>query len=175
MQPTWESPRSGSGSEQDWPPAQPEPLPGCPLLPLIHFLLPTAGLVCTHGSFSSFASRVTFWHGLSHISSADASFLSLVSSPRKAKRVWYVVSRNVVLLAAILLLVHDQPSAETTSCLSHVFTIPVLSNHLHPFTHPLCGLGAQGPPSAAQRDALGKPPSSQDHLFAFLPKQCVNK
>lgn len=85
------------------------------------------------------------------------------------------LARNVVLLAPILLLVHDQPSAETTSCLSHVFTIPVLSNHLHPFTHPLCGLGAQRPPSTAQRDALGKPPSSQDHLFAFLPKQCVNK
>lgn len=31
-----------------------------------------------------------------------------------------------VLVAPILLLVHYHPSAETTSCLSHVFTIPVL-------------------------------------------------
>lgn len=67
---------------------------------------------------------------------------------------------NVVLVAPILLLVHYHPSAETTSCLTHVFTIPVLSGHLLPFIHTLRGLGALGPPGTAQQDALRKPPSS---------------
>lgn len=58
--------------------------------------------------------------------------------------VW--LTGNVVLVAPILLLVHYHPSAETTSCLSHVFTIPVLCGHFHPFTHPLCASGSQGPP-----------------------------
>lgn len=55
--------------------------------------------------------------------------------------VW--LTGNVVLVAPILLLVRYHPSAETTSCLSHVFTIPVL---FHSFTHPLCASGAQGLP-----------------------------
>lgn len=58
--------------------------------------------------------------------------------------VW--LTGNVVLVAPILLLVHCHPSAETTSCLSHVFTIPVLYGHFRPFTHPLCASGSQGPP-----------------------------
>lgn len=58
--------------------------------------------------------------------------------------VW--LTGNVVLVAPILLLVHYHPSAETTSCLSHVFTIPVLYGHFCPFTHPLCASGSQGPP-----------------------------
>lgn len=38
--------------------------------------------------------------------------------------VW--LTGNVVLVVPILLLMHYHPSAETTSCLSHAFTIPVL-------------------------------------------------
>lgn len=38
--------------------------------------------------------------------------------------VW--LTGNAVLVAPILLLVHYHPSAETTSCLSCVFIIPVL-------------------------------------------------
>lgn len=58
--------------------------------------------------------------------------------------VW--LAGNVVLVTPILLLVHFHPSAETTSCLSHVFTIPALQGHCHSFTHPLWASGAQGLP-----------------------------
>lgn len=53
----------------------------------------------------------------------------LLRKPREAG-MW--LTGNVVLVAPILLLVHYHPSAETTSCLSHVFTIPVLSGHSIP-------------------------------------------
>lgn len=118
-------------------------------------------------------SRVKFWHGLASQQIPPSSPWCLLLGKLSESGMW--LTGNVVLVAPILLLVHYHPSAETTSCLSHVFTIPVLSGHLHPFTHPLCGLGARGPPRTSQQDALAKPPSSQAHLFAFPPKWCVNK
>lgn len=116
VEPTWESPilcilRSRSTSPTQTPSRRllfPSPLPACRLftpalpsfLPQIYFLLPTAALLCTQtllgcdGSFSSFTSGVTLWYRPCRGPSVDPSFLSLVPSPWKAERVWYVVNRK---------------------------------------------------------------------------------
>lgn len=188
--PTWESPGSCSGSAQDWcllpqgcaelcqavgfhpalSSAAPISVPDFAYSCLLQLSCAQTPLDCD-ASFSSFTSSVMFWHRPSHGSSADPFFLSRVSSPSKAERGWYVVNRKCCAGSS-----HFIACALPSLCWNHFMPE---SCFYHPCAlrplHPLCGLGARGPPWTAQQDAMGKPPSSQAHLFAFLPKWCINE
>lgn len=99
------------------------------------------------------------------------SLLLLPCTSWKAEQVWCVVTDSVVLVAPILLLVHCHPSAETTLPLSHVFIIPVLSSHLHPFPDPLRWLGPRGPPQDSSAGCPGNAPCLPRHLPKCASKQ----
>lgn len=98
-------------------------LPLCRAHP-VYFSFPAAVLMCTQTPLIFYVKGFSMDQTMAtqQIPISPPWYLFL-EKPSKSG-VW--LRGNVVLVAPILLLVHYHPSAETTSWLSHVFTIPVL-------------------------------------------------